>query len=249
MTRPPRKPGSRPRTPREKAADSPPATTAQRETEFEPGLRELRSSIGNLRAAAEALAFAAVPRPALSARASRPAALLQAVIEESERASLALDRLAATLNESGAARSAAAGGRVIAVARLADELTRHAAAELGLAVRLAEPIDGSLTIAPSFARSILGALGRLRRDYSISEVELSARRHADLLALEIAFAAREPEASRLREEHHRVLAGGLRGEPALGDEARGAGGEAWLAIRRGEPRFSLRLLLPLPAAA
>ena len=57
---------------------------------------------------------------------------------------------------------------------------------------------------------------------------------------------REPEASRLREEHNHVLAGGASGERSLGDEARAAGGEAWLAIRRGESTFSLRLLLPIP---
>lgn len=212
----------------------------------EPGLRELRSSIANLRAAAEAFATAAIPRPERSARASRPAALLQAVLEEAERASRALDHLAAQLNQPGAAQAA---GSTVAAAALAAEIARRAGAELDLTVRLAGSIDDELRVPVRFATSILGALGRLRRDFSVAEVELSARRHADLVALEIAFEAREPEASLLREEHHRVLAGGAHGEPSLGDEARAAGGEAWLAIRRGEATFSLRLLLPLAAPA
>lgn len=208
----------------------------------EPGLRELRSSIGNLRAAAEALATAAIPRPERSARASGPAALLQAVLDEAERASRAVDRLAALLDgpAGGTPR-----GEVVSAAELAAEVVRRAAADLDLAVQLADPIADDLTVAASFSPAILGALGRLRRDFSVAAVELSARRHADLLAFEFAFSAREPEASRLRDEHPQVLAGGAHGEPSLGAAARAAGGEAWLAIRRGEATFSLRLLLPL----
>lgn len=237
--RPPRR-----AAPRRKAAA--PAPPAPDEAGPEPGLRELRASLGNLRAAAEALATAAIPRPERSARASRPAALLQAVLEEAERASRAVDRLAALLDAPGTSRPAASA---ISAAAFAAEIARRAGAELDLAVRLAGVIDDGLTVPLSFTRSILGALTCLRRDFSVAEVELSARRHADLLALEIAFEAREPEASRLREEHRRVLAGGADGAPSLGDEARAAGGEAWLAIRRGESTFSLRLLLPIPAAA
>jgi hypothetical protein len=203
-------------------------------------VRELRAALGNLRAAAEALAAAASPRSASSS------ALLKAVVEEAERASRAVDRLSAVLKKPGAGQGE---GRSVPAASLAAELVRRAADELGLAVHLAGAIDESLLVPPSFTRSILGALGRLRRDFSVGEVELSARRHADLLALEIAFSAREPESSRLREEHHQVLAGGSRGEPSLGDEARAAGGEAWLAIRRGEATFSLRILLPIATAA
>ena len=227
------------RVPRQRAAQPPPHSGAPRPAEVEPEVRELRSSIGNLRAAAEALAATASPR------SSRSGALLQAVVEEAERASRAVDRLSAILHEPGPGQG---GGRAVKVASLAAEIARRAADELDLAVHLAGAIDESLTVPPSFTRSILGALGRLRRDFSVGEVELSARRHADLLALEIAFLAREPESSRLREEHHQVLAGGSRGEPSLGDEARAAGGEAWLAIRRGEATFSLRILLPIAAA-
>lgn len=240
---PPGRPPARPAARRK--ARVPAALAAAPEAGPEPGLRELRSSIGNLRAAAEALATAAIPRPERSARASRPAALLQAVLEEAERASRAVDRLTALLHEPGAAR---AGGTTVSAAALAAEIARRAGTELDLVVRLAGAIDDGLSVPLAFASSILGALGRLRRDFSVAEVELSARRHADLLALEIAFEAREPEASRLREEHHHVLAGGASGEPSLGDEARAAGGEAWLAIRRGESTFSLRLLLPTPSA-
>ena len=57
------------RPPRRKAAT--PAPPAPDEAGPEPGLRELRASLGNLRAAAEALATAAIPRPERSARASR----------------------------------------------------------------------------------------------------------------------------------------------------------------------------------
>jgi len=212
----------------------------------EGGLRELRASLGNLRAAAEALATLAIPRPEGSARASRPAALLQAVLEEAERASRAVDRLAHLLDGRGATP---APDGLDPAGRFTAEIAARAAAELDLAVRVAGAIDDSLAVPHLFVDSILGALGRLRRDFSVAEVELSARRHADLLALEIAFQAREPEASRLREEHHAVLAGGTRGEAALGAAARAAGGEAWLAIRRGESTFSLRILLPMPAAA
>lgn len=241
---PPDRPPARPAARRK--ARLPAALAAPPEAGPEPGLRELRSSIGNLRAAAEALATAAVPRPERSARASRPAALLQAVLEEAERASRALDRLAALLNQPGAAST---GDTTISAAALAAEIVRRAGTELDLVVHSAGGIDDGLSVPLAFTSSILGALGRLRRDFSVAEVELSARRHADLLALELAFEAREPEASRLREEHHHVLAGGAHGEPSLGDEARAAGGEAWLAIRRGESTFSLRLLLPLPAEA
>lgn len=240
---PPGRPPARPAT-RRKARPPAALVAAPPEAGPEPGLRELRSSIGNLRAAAEALATAAIPRPERSARASRPAALLQAVLEEAERASRAVDRLTALLHGPGAAR---AGDTTISAAAFAAEISRRAGTELDLVVRLAGTIDDGLSLPLAFASPILGALGRLRRDFSVAEVELSARRHADLLALEIAFEAREPEASRLREEHHHVLAGGASGEPSLGDEARAAGGEAWLAIRRGESTFSLRLLLPTPS--
>lgn len=212
----------------------------------EPDLRELRASLGNLRAAAEALAMAAIPRPEGSARASRPAALLQAVLEEAERASRAVDRLAAVLD---APAPAGATSEVVSASAFADEIARRATADLDLSVRLAEPIAADLGIAHAFAEPLLGALARLRRDFQVGDVELSARRHADLLALEVAFQSREPDASRLRVEHHQVLAGGAHGEPSLAERARAAGGEAWLAIKRGEATFSLRLLLPCPAAA
>lgn len=225
---------------------SSPPTPQGAEAGLEPGLRELRSSIANLRAAAEAFATAAIPRPERSARASRPAALLQAVLEEAERASRAVDRIAALLDQPAKAR---ASGATVSAGTLAGEVARRAAAELDLTILVAGAIDDGLRLPGVFATSILGALGRLRRDFNVAEVELSARRHADLLALELAFEAREPEASRLREEHSRVLAGGAQGEPSLGEEARAAGGEAWLAIRRGESTFSLRLLLPLSTAA
>lgn len=245
MTRRPAK-----RSPRAPAGATPTSADGSRAalphgSGLDPDLRELRSAIANLRAAAEALGAAASSPSTRAARGTRKSALLQAVIEESERASRAVDALARSLREAGSAYAASA----VSVERLAAEIARRAAAELDLLVHTPASIDVALTVPPVFAGSILGALGRLRRDFGVGEVELSARRHADLLALDIAFAAREPEASRLREDHHRVLAGGLRGEPALGDEARAAGGEAWLAIRRGEPRFSLRLLLPLSAAA
>ncbi len=242
---PPERPPTRPAlraVPRRKARAAAPSSEAGPE----PGLRELRASIGNLRAAAEALATMAIPRPEGSARASRPAALLQAVLEEAERASRAVDRLAQELNGQSASP---AGGSVVSAGLFAAELARRAGAELDLAVHVAGAIADDLSVPLTFADPVLGALGRLRRDFNVGRVELSARRHADLLALEIAFSAREPEASRLREEHHTVLAGGARGEPSLGAAARAAGGEAWLAIRRGEATFSLRLLLPMPAAA
>lgn len=217
------------------------AAAAAAEVGLEPSLRELRSAVANLRAAAEALA-AATP----GIRGARNAALLSAVIEEAERASRAVDELAARANQPRGGREVA---RSIPARQLAADLSRRSAAELELVVQICGPIAESLTVAPTFVSSILGVLGHLRHDFGIGEVELSARRHVDLLALEIAFSAREPESSRLREQHAHVLAGGFRGEPALADQARAAGGEAWLAIRRGEATFSLRLLLPLAVAA
>ena len=254
-----RKP-SAPEEPAERAAPAAPAGAGAAAaplsrtgaTELEPGLRELRSSIANLRAAAEALGASAGSggtRTGGTGRAGADQALLSAVIEEAERASRAVDRLTAILSGPGAMPTETGGAATVSVARLTAEIARRAGAELDLDVHLDGPIDGDLSVAPAFAVSILGALGRLRRDFSVSEVELQARRHSDLLSIEIAFAAREPEGSRLREQHGLVLAGGLRGEPALGAAARAAGGEAWLSIRRGEATFTLRLLLPLGPAA
>lgn len=239
--RPPLRPA-----PRRKAQPAAPPTEGRAEGGAEGGLRELRASIGNLRAAAEALATLAIPRPEGSARASRPAALLQAVLEEAERASRGVDRLAQVLDARGAPSTPES---IDPASQFTAEIAARAADELDLTVRIAGAIADELRVPHLFVDPVLGALGRLRRDFSVGEVEFSARRHADLLALEIAFQAREPEASRLREEHHAVLAGGTRGEAALGAAARAAGGEAWLAIRRGESTFSLRILLPMPTAA
>jgi hypothetical protein len=224
------------------AAPAPSRTGA---TELEPSLRELRSSIANLRAASEALGASAGPGRSFAGGAGADDALLSAVIEEAERASRAVDRLTAILSGPSGMPAESGGTATVSAARLAAEIARRAGAELDLTVHLHGPIDEDLIVAPTFAISILGALGRLRRDFSVSEVELQARRRSDLLSVEIAFAAREPESSRLREQHGLVLAGGLRGEPALGAAARAAGGEAWLSIRRGEATFTLRLLLPL----
>jgi hypothetical protein len=202
---------------------------------FESELRELRAAMANLRAVADAL------DAAVRSRGARAAELLAAVIAESERASRAVDRLTALANRTG---HGSAAGEVMPAGRFAAELARRAAAELDLGVRFAGPIEGGLAVSPEFLEPTLAALTRLRRDYGVSEIALSARRHDDLVALEFAFEAREPESSRLRDEHARVLARGEGGEPALGELARAAGGEAWLAIRRGEATFSLRILLP-----
>ncbi len=107
-------------------------------------------------------------------------------------------------------------------------------------VHLAGPLAGRLGVSPTLLAAILAVLGRLRRDFGVGEVHLTTRDHDQLQALELAFAAREPESSRLREEHAALLA---EGEPALAEAARAAGGEAWLAIRRGEATFALRVLL------
>lgn len=253
MTRPAKSPVPRPRNRqvRPATAEPPPRSVSPAgagEAELEPGLRELRSSIANLRAAAEALAASADPLAPGTVPGSADAALLGAVIEEAERASRAVHQLTTILSGPGAMPKENGSGDAVPAARLAAELARRASAELDLVVHLDGPIDERLTVAQAFAGSILGALARLRGDFSVSEVELSVRRHSDLLSLEIAFAVREPESSRLREQHGRVLAGGPRGEPALGAAARAAGGEAWLSIRRGEATFSLRLLLPLGPA-
>lgn len=206
--------------------------TAASALPFDSELRELRSSIANLRTLADAL------QAAMRDRRGRGPELLAAVVEEAERASRAVNALAAVAES---AQSGAAADGEMPVARFAAELARRAAAELDLEVEVDKPLAGRLGASPALLAAILAALGRLRRDYGVSAIRLSARDHDQLLALDLAFAAREPESSRLREEHAAVLAAG---EPALGEAARSLGGEAWLAIRRGESMFSLRVLLP-----
>ena len=208
------------------------ARTAPAAPELESGLRELRSSIANLRTLADALQAAGPDRR------GRGPELLAAVVAEAERASRAVEALAAVAES---AQAGAAAGGEMPVARFAAELARRAASELDLEVQVDKPLAGRLGASPALLPSILAALGRLRRDYGVSAVRLSVRAHDQLLALDLAFAAREPESSRLREEHAAVLAAG---EPPLAEAARSSGGEAWLAIRRGEATFSLRVLLP-----
>jgi hypothetical protein len=212
------------------------AREASREPEppFEPRLRELRSAIANLRALGEAL----------NAGTRRPAAalpkLLPAVLAQAERASHAVDRLAELVVRRDAGIRP---GAATTVARFADDLLRRAA-EQDLIVTSGTMPEARFVAPAELPGAILAALAQLRRDYGVGEFLLGAALHETLVALDLSFGAREPESSRLREAHAAVLAEGARGDAALGDVARAAGGEAWLAIRRGEATFSLRILLP-----
>jgi hypothetical protein len=216
----------------------------------ESTLRELRAALANLRAAAEAMAVS--DAPARGGRRRKPATapsreLLGVVVEEADRASRALERLAA----GGSGGPAPHPSRGLAVRRLVAEIARRA--RTGSGFEVASPggvaaVPDATVAAGAIVDAVLGVLARLRRDHAVGSIELSARRHEGLVALDLAFRAREPEASRLREAHAELLAGGPAGEPPLGETARAAGGEAWLAARRDSATFALRVLLPiLPA--
>lgn len=218
-----------------------------RAEEGEAALRELRAALANLRAAAEAMAVAGGPARANHRRKrpeDRSQELLSVVVEEADRASRALELLVAAGKGASAARESAASS----ARRIGAEIARRARVELGFEVETAsEPaIEPTVQIAAGpIVEAVLGALARLRCDYAVASVELSQRRHEGLLAFDLAFRAREPEASRLRLDHAALLAGGPAGEPPLGETARSAGGEAWVAVRRSTSTLALRVLLPI----
>ena len=203
-----------------------------------PALFELRTAIGNLRAAAEALdAAGALPTP-------EQAALLAAVLDESARASHVIDELAR--------REAPAGAQSTArrAALLAADIVRRAGAEQALALSYAGvgDADGRVAVPPRLTGAIVATLGRLRTELRVGEADLTLRRHDTFLSLEVAFVVRESAHTHLEDLPSTLLAP-TGGNDALVEAARTAGGEAWLSIRRGEPKVSLRLLLPFADAA
>lgn len=201
---------------------------------LDSGLRELRSSIANLRAAAEAL------EALRGKRRGQDGALLGAIVEEARRASEAVAALSRRENVEAASRP---GSPAVATSRFVAEIRRRAASDLQLAIAGPDAPDARIAAPPELIASLLGVLALLRRDFGVGEATVSTRLHDSLLSLDFAFAAREPEASHLADRHAALLSGELGGEPGLAQAARAAGGEAWIAIRRGEPTFSLRILI------
>ncbi len=212
-----------------------PTAAATRRDLLDGELRALRGSLANLRAAAEASDTLRAGGDAEGA-----ARLFQVVLEESARSSSLVEELA----RSALPRARSSSRRP--VAELVAELDRRSRLELDLPVAAYAAVEARTAAAGAhLLDALLGALGRLRRDFEVARVELRTRLHDDMLVLDLAWSAEEPDLARLREAHGAVLAGGLRGEPALRDAARDAGGEAWLSLDRATATASLRLLLPL----
>lgn len=203
--------------------------------DLEPLVRELRGSLANLRAASEALDLLAPPGESAEARDLRAI-----VLAEAARLSGLVDRLdVALLPLERPARGRLSLGDVM------SELVRGARADLDLPVDTeAEPADVRLADGAALVAALLGALGRLRRDFAVSRLALRARLHQGLVALDVSWPASEPEIWRLRESNAELLAGGWRGASSLRDVVQAMGGEVWLTVDRAAASAGLRLLLP-----
>jgi hypothetical protein len=201
---------------------------------FERELRDLRAAVASLRLAAETLQDESTPVD--TARALRAA-----LVEEAARASATIERLAGL----PAGRLARATVRPLRGRRLLSELARRAGRELDLETLVGHVDDVTLTVQPRWVEAWLAAVARLRRHFAVGSATLAIARRDDFAALDLVFVSREPQATELRARHAEVLGRGEQGESSLADEARAAGGEAWLAIRRGDSTFMLRVLLPL----
>jgi hypothetical protein len=204
--------------------------------DLEPLVRELRGSLANLRAASEALDLLAPPDEGAEA-----ASLRSIVLTEAARLSGLVDRLGVeVLPLERPARGRLSLGDVI------SELTRGAQEDLDLPVDTeSEPAaDIRLADGSALAGALLGALGRLRRDFAVSRVALRSRLHQGLVALDFSWAASEPEIWRLRESSAELLSGGWSGAPSLREVVQAMGGEAWLTVDRAAANAGLRLLLP-----
>jgi len=204
--------------------------------DLEPLVRELRGSLANLRAASEALDLLAPP-PGESGEA---ADLRTIVTAEAARLSELVDRLGvAVLPLERPARRRLSLGDVI------SELADGAREDLDLPVDTeGEPADVRLADGSALVTALLGALGRLRRDFAVSRVALRARLHQGLVALDVSWPASEPEIWRLRESNAEILAGSWRGASSLREVVQRMGGEAWLTVDRAAASAGLRLLLP-----
>ncbi|HSF40693.1 MAG TPA: hypothetical protein VLT87_12940 [Thermoanaerobaculia bacterium] len=204
-------------------------------TDLEPLVRELRGSLANLRAASEALDLLAPPGESAEARDLRAV-----VLDEAARLSGAVDRLGTALLP-----FERPAGKRLSVRDLVTELARGARADLDLPVDLGEaPADIRLADGATLVAALLGALGRLRRDYAVSRVAFRTRLHQGLVAMDLSWPATEPEIWRLRESLTELLAGGWRGESPLREVVEAMGGEVWLTVDRAAESASLRLLLP-----
>ncbi len=205
---------------------------ARRTPSAVPELHELRSAIANVRAAAEAL-DAAGPLPDAA-----QAALLNVVLGEAERASQAVDDLGRAPADVSPPRH-----RVETAARFAAALAVRCRAAHGLELATESPGEEQVAFTPAIETALVATLGRLRRELGVGEARLSVRARDSLVSFELAFELRTPSVARLAELPTAALAD-EDGAASLVDATHAAGGEAWLAMRRGEPTLSLRLLLP-----
>ncbi|HEV7507977.1 MAG TPA: hypothetical protein VGS07_24040 [Thermoanaerobaculia bacterium] len=205
--------------------------------DFEPLVRELRGSLASLRAASEALALLAPPEEDAEAKDLR-----SVVLAEGVRLTELVERLGTAVLPG---ESTARGRRPLK--DLIAELVRAAGTNLDLTIET-EPgaappevrlSDGSLLVA-----TLLGTLGRLRRDFAVCRVTLRSRLHQDLVALDFLWPASEPELWRLRESNAELLDAAGRGEPPLREVVQALGGEVWLTVDRAAASAGLRLLLP-----
>ncbi|MFY9821707.1 MAG: hypothetical protein WAM82_10000 [Thermoanaerobaculia bacterium] len=210
---------------------------AGRGQDFEPLVRELRGSLASLRAASEALALLAPPD-----ESSEAMDLRSVVLAEGVRLTGLVDRLGTAVLP---VESPARGRRPLK--DLIAELVRTAGASLDLMI---EPETGApapdvrLSDGSALVATLLGALGRLRRDFAVCRITLRSRLHQDLVALDLLWPASEPELWRLRESNAELLDAGGRGETPLREVIQAMGGEVWLTVDRAAASAGLRLLLP-----
>ncbi|HEV7787289.1 MAG TPA: hypothetical protein VGQ28_18245 [Thermoanaerobaculia bacterium] len=208
--------------------------------DFEPLVRELRGSLASLRAASEALALLAPPEEDAEARDLR-----SVVLAEGVRLTELVDRLGTAVLPG---ESTARGRRPLK--DLIAELVRSAGANLDLTIEAetgAAPPEVRLSDGSILVATLLGTLGRLRRDFAVCRITLRSRLHQDLVALDFLWPASEPELWRLRESSSELLAAvgrGGRGEPPLREVVQALGGEVWLTVDRAAASAGLRLLLP-----
>ena len=230
---------------------------AGRGQDFEPLVRELRGSLASLRSASEALALLAPADESSEARELRsvvlavlsPAALVLACFPPPEPEKLGLTGLVDRLGTAVLPVESPARGRR-PLKELIAELVRTAGASLDLMIEPetgAPPPDVRLSDGSVLVATLLGALGRLRRDFAVCRITLRSRLHQDLVALDLLWPASEPELWRLRESNAELLdAGGRggRGETPLREVIQAMGGEVWLTVDRAAASAGLRLLLP-----
>jgi hypothetical protein len=206
-------------------------------------LREMRSSLASLRAAAETLD--GFPQVEPNLRAS----LLRVVLEESERLGERMHRLESTWRS----EHAPAATRV----RLADVLEdlRAGLAALGLRCALeapaAELVDAELTLPVGVLRREVEAFfAALRRGSRVGACSLRARREDHHVRLDLGWSPEPDDLGWLLSWQGEALGAGPPGMPAGGLRAvaRALDGAAWLTLDRDGGSACVRLLLPRAAA-